>query len=342
MPRITLALGGLLSAALIVASAFGAPAATAAPASAAAEPTLGTVTVGGLHNSFDKSAFTYFVDALESGASMVEVDVWTALGKWTVSHSNPVSHDNNCEKATRYDQLRKQNRNQDLRSCVDNIKAWHDRHPQHEPLLVKVEMKAGFQNDQGYGPDEFDAVWRGRLGGALFRPADLMAGRHVTPDAASRAHAWPSMSALRGKVIVLVLRGTAESDGLPTEVEYAEYLRAAPGTAVGFPIAKRESVTGDPRQRYAAALRPWFVAFDGDAAAFARLTPAQRAFYLDNRYLFVGTDAHGLPPGVDRANPTSAQARAQLLTLACAGGTVASSDWYRVAGWATGAPRGAC
>lgn len=335
MPRTP---GMALSAALAIAAL----AVPAAPAAAAAEPTLGTATVGGLHNSYEKTAFTYFVDALESGAGLVELDVWTNLGKWTTSHSNPVTSDNNCEKATSYAQLRKQVRNQDMRSCVDNIKAWHDRHPDHPPLLVKVEMKGGFTNDRGYGPDEFDAVWRGRLGDALFRPADLTAGRHATPGAASRAHAWPTMNALRGKVIVLVLRGTAENDSLPTETEYAQYLRGAPGTAVGFPIAKRESVTGDPRTRYAAELRDLFVVFDGDAAGFARLSAAQRAFYTDNHYLFVGTDSHGLPPTVDRANPTTAQARAQLLAAACAGVTVASSDWYKVPNWSTTTPRSTC
>lgn len=335
----SVALAGLVGAALTIVSA---PAASASVTAAVAEPTLGTSTFGGLHNTYDKGVYKYFVDALESGAGMVEIDVWTALGKWTVSHSNPITSDNNCEKATTYSQLRKQNRNQDLRSCVDNIKAWHDQHPDAPPLLVKVEMKAGFQNDQGYGPDEFDNVWRGRLGNALFRPADLMAGGFATPDAAARAHAWPTMSALRGKVIVLVLKGTAESDNLPTEVEYANYLRSTPGTAIGFPMVKRESDTGDPRARYDAALRDWFVVFDGDAAGFAALTPAQRAFYSDNQYLFVGDDAHGLPPGVDRANPTQAQAQAQLRTFACAGGSVASSDWYHVVGWAAAIPRSAC
>jgi hypothetical protein len=150
------------------------------------------------------------------------------------------------------------------------------------------------------------------------------------------------MDALRGKIMVMVLRGTAENDDLPTETEYARYLSAAPGTAVGFPMVKRGSATGDPRLGYAPALRDWFVVFDGDAAGFAALTPAQRTFYTDNRYLFVGTDAHGLSPGADRANPTSAQARAQLLTLACAGGTVASSDWYRVTSWSGAVARSGC
>lgn len=336
-PRTIAIAAGLIAVALASTST---PAASAA--GVAAETTLGTATFGGLHNTFDKSAFTYFVDGLESGAGMVEIDVWTSLGKWTVSHSNPISSDNNCEKATSYSQLRKQNRNQDLRSCVDNIAAWHNQHPDHAPMLVKVEMKAGFANNRGYGADEFDNVWRGRLGSALFRPADLMAGRFATPDAATRAHAWPTMSALRGKVIVLVLRGTAENDSLPTEVEYAEYLRSTPSTAIGFPMVKRESDTADPRARYDAALRDWFVVFDGDAAGFAALTPAQRAFYIDNQYLFVGTDSHGLPPGADRANATPAQAHAALLALACAGGTVASSDWYKVPGWSTVVARSGC
>jgi hypothetical protein len=314
----------------------------AAPPAAAAEPTLGQAAVGGLHNTYAKTAFTYFVDAVASGTRMVEVDVWTTFSRWYVSHSLPFGNDNNCEPGDRMDLLRRQPRNRDLRSCVDNIKAWHDANPGHEPLLVKVEMKGGFQADQGYGPEQFDAVFAGRLGAALFRPADLLAAGYPTPDAAARANAWPAMSGLRGRVLVVVMRGTAENDSLPTEVEYAGNLSARPATAVAFPVAKRDGATGDPRTRYPADLRPWFVVFDGDAASFAALSPAQRSFYVDNRYLFIATDAHALAPALDRYRPTAQQARERLVRLACLGATVVSSDWYAVPGWHGTAPRGGC
>jgi hypothetical protein len=321
------ALAGLIAASLAAGSLAASPA-------SAAEPTVGQATVGGLHNSYEKSAFPYFADALSSGARLVELDVWTTFSRWYVSHSNPLGNDNNCAKGT--------TRNQDLRSCVDNIRAWHDANPGHQPLFIKLELKAGFQDDQGYGPDELDAVFSSRLGGAMYRPADLLAGGQATPDAAAKANAWAGMSAMRGRVILTVLKGTVENDSLPTDVEYAGYLRAHPTTAVGWPIAKRESATGDPRTRYAAELRPWFVVFDGDASSFAALTAAQRAFYVDNRYLFIADDAHAVPPAIDQRNPTPAQARERLVKLACLGASIVSSDWYTVPGWQGTAPRGGC
>jgi hypothetical protein len=96
----------------------------------------------------------------------------------------------------------------------------------------------------------------------------------------------------------------------------ATHLATRPTSAAAFPLVKREGATGDPRTRYAAALRPWFVAFDGDAASFAALSAAQRAFYVDNRYLFVATDAHAMAPAIE---PLPAHAGAGARAVGAAG-----------------------
>lgn len=298
----------------------------------AAGPTLGEVAISGLHNSYQRSAFARLSNALALQPGMIEIDVWTTFSAWTVAHDQPFLNDNNCTSTSGAV-------NQGLRTCVDNIAAWHAANPGHKPLLIKLELKVGFQDDQGVGPDELDAVFSSRLGSAMYRPADLMRGVHATPDAAARANAWGEAEALRGRVILLVLKGTAENDSLPTDIEYARHLQANPTTAVGFPFVHDGVATADPRTRYDATLRPWFVVFDGAATSFAALTAAQRAFYSNNRYLVVATDSHAVAPPLSRTNPTTAQAQARLALLGCAGASVASADWYTVPGWHLTVPR---
>jgi len=305
----------------------------AAPTPAAAvSPTLAEVAVSGLHNTYQRSAFPRLANALALNPGMIEIDVWTTFSAWTVAHDHPFWNDNNCASTTGAV-------NQGLRTCVDNIAAWHNANPGHPPLLVKLELKVGFQDDQGVGPDELDAVFRTRLGAVMYRPADLMRGVHATPDAAARANAWGGADELRGRVVLLVLKGTAENDSLPTEVEYARYLRANPSTAVGFPFVHNGVSTSDPRVRYEATLRPWFVVFDGAATSFVALTEAQRAFYSGNRYLVVTTGAHQVAPALSRTSPTTTQAVDRLRLLGCRGASVASADWFTVPGWHLTVPR---
>ncbi|HWM03644.1 MAG TPA: hypothetical protein VNP92_15020 [Actinophytocola sp.] len=302
------------------------------PASAQA-PTLGEVVISGLHNSYQKSAFAHLTDALGTGVGMIEIDVWTTFSSWTVNHDHPFWNGNNCTSASG-------STDQGLETCVDNIKSWHDSDPDHQPLLIKLELKAGFQDDQGVGPDELDAVFDDRLGSAMYRPADLMGGAHGTPDAAAAANAWGAAADLRGRVILMVLKGTVENDDMPTEVEYARHLSANPASAVAFPFVHDGIGGADPRTRYDAALRPWFVVFDGGANTFANLTPAQRAFYVDNHYLTVTTNSHEVAPALDANNPTPQQAADRLRLLGCLGSSVASSDWYQVPDWHRTEPRG--
>lgn len=295
-------------------------------------PTLGQVAVSGLHNTYDKSAFSNLSGALATGTGMIEIDVWTTFSSWTVAHDQPFENDNNCTSSTGA-------RDQGLRTCVDNIAAWHQANPLHQPLLIKLELKVGFQDDQGVGPDELDAIFRTRLGAAMYRPADLMAGVYATPDAAARANAWRPADELRGRVVLMVLKGTLENDSLPTDIEYARYLRANPATAVGFPFVHNGIASTDPRSRYDSTLRPWFVVFDGPATTFAGLSATSRAFYSANHYLLVTTDSHAVSPALSRTSPTSQQAIDRLRLLGCLGSSVASADWYTVVGWHLTVPR---
>ena len=336
---------GLLAAAL-------APAQAAAPGSAdPGQLPYSSATWVGVHNAYEKGKYSYFADALDSGAGMLELDVWTnVFGRsWRVSHSNPVGNDNNCENAANPAELRTKSRNQDLGGCLADMRAWHDAHPGHRPILIKVEMKDGFQGKNGRGPAALDALLSAKLGDALYRPADL-AGGQPNLDTATRTSGWPARSALAGKFVIELIPGTVEEgnpfDTLWTDREYGTYLRdlAAAGRlreAGAFP-AVHGATAGDPRTRYAdAGIRPWFVLFDGDASAYAGGS-IDTSWYDRNHYLVVMTDAQGVAPAIDGTNPTETQARDRVALLAGRSASVVSADWYPLpAVLATVVPRGA-
>ncbi|WP_327279283.1 MULTISPECIES: phosphatidylinositol-specific phospholipase C domain-containing protein [unclassified Streptomyces] len=321
-----------------------------APAGAAADlPYAGSTGVG-VHNAYEKAKYPYFADALDSGAAMLELDVWTNFfgSSWRVSHDNPFGNDNNCENAATPAQLRTKSRNQNLAGCLSDIRSWHDAHPGHRPVVLKLELKDGFAANLGRGPAELDALLNSKLGDALYGPGRLAAG-HLDLDTAARAGAWPGRAAMAGKFLVELIPGTLEEgnagDTLWTDREYAQHLRTLAtggrlGEAAAFP-AVHGAAAGDPRTRYAdASLRPWFVVFDGDASAYAGGS-IDTAWYDRNHYLLIATDAHDVAPAIDGVHPTEAQARDRVALMAAHHASIASADWYPLPSvLATVVPRG--
>lgn len=322
----------------VTAALLALPAATTDAAAAEPSASYAATTSVGVHNAYDRAKYPYFADALDSGAALLELDVWSnGFGgrAFRVSHANPVANDNNCEGATSAARLRTGSRNQPLAGCLADIRAWHDAHPGHRPVLLKVEMKDGFNANSGRGPAELDALLTAKLGDALYRPGDLL-GKHADLDEAVRAGGWPARSALAGKFVVELIPGTVEennpADRLWTDREYATHLRdlAAAGrigSAAAFP-AVHGAVAGDPRTRYAdPAIRPWFVFFDGDASTYAN-GGIDTGWYDSRHYLVVMTDAHKVPPAIDITRPTEAQARERVALMARAHASFATADWY--------------
>ncbi|MFE0589662.1 phosphatidylinositol-specific phospholipase C domain-containing protein [Micromonospora echinospora] len=323
----------LTSAALVVALLV-----TGSPATAAGPTTrISASTTVGTHNAYERATYTYLAQALDARPGMIELDVWPDIitKQWRVSHSNPLGNDNNCVAATSADQLYTGTRNKNLEHCLDNIRLWLAAHPDAGPLHLKLELKTGFSARTGQGPAQLDAVLAARLGNRVYRPAELRGG-HASLDAAARADAWPTRQQLAGRVIVHLIPGTVEqgnpTDSLWTDVEYARHLNAlaAAGTlanAQAFP-AVHKAQAGDPRTRYAeAALRPWFVVFDGDATAYVT-GGIDTSWYGANHYLLVMTDAQNVPPAVGDTDPVAARAR--VAELAAEHASVASADWAAI------------
>lgn len=303
----------------------------------AASPKFSGTTAIGTHNAYDKAKYTYFAQALDSGASLLELDVYvdSLTHRWRVSHSNPLGNDNNCEAAKTPGDLYSKSRNQDLGSCLDNIAAWNQLHPDHPPIVFKVEMKVGFNNNAGLGPAAFDTLVSQKLGDSVFKPADLLGGTYSSLDAAARADAWPARDSLRGKFLFELIPGTVEQsnpfDHYWTDKEYGEHLRdlyAAGniGRAQAFP-AVLGAADGDPRtSRYDASIRPWFVFFDGDAAAYVN-NGYDTSFYSANHYILIATGADGVSPAISSTNPTDAEVAARLALLAGDHASLITSDW---------------
>ncbi|MGK5498388.1 phosphatidylinositol-specific phospholipase C domain-containing protein [Streptomyces sp. URMC 125] len=326
----------------------------AAPGAGAADPgslPYSGATSVGVHNAYEKSRYTYFADALDSGASLLELDVWTNFSGrgWRVAHDNPLGNDNNCENASSAAELRSKPRNQSLAGCLADLRAWHDAHPGHRPILLKIEMKDGFAANLGRGPAQFDALVSAGLGDALYRPGELAAG-YATLDEAVRQRGWPSRDALAGKFLIHLIPGTVEEsnpfDPLWTDREYAAHLRdlAAAGNlarAAAFPAVHRAGA-GDPRtSRYSdPSLRPWFVVFDGDASAYVS-GGIDTSWYAARNYLLVMTDAHAVAPAISATRPTEREALDRVALLAAERASFVTSDWSALPSvLATVVPRG--
>jgi hypothetical protein len=291
----------------------------------------------GIHNTYDDtSQFPFLANALDTGASLIELDTWVDpfTHEWKVSHSNPLGNKNNCVDAATPADLYRGGANKDLGSCLDDIRIWLGAHPGHPPVMVKLEMKAGFDATVGLGPAQLDALVQAHLGSDVYRPADLLGG-YPSLDAAARAGNWSSRASLAGKVILEAIPGTFEMnnpfDHLWTDTEYARYLNGLQaagnlGAAQIFPSVLG-AASGDPRTRYPdPTLRQWFVVFDGDAHAYVD-GGIDTSWYDANHYLLVMTDAQNVSPALSDTAPSQADATARVAQLAGAHASFVSCDW---------------
>jgi hypothetical protein len=321
-----------------VTASFATPRAQADTVSSA---TLAGVTGVGIHNTYnDTTNYTYLANALDTGTSLVELDTWANVltGKWNVSHDNPLGSSNNCVQASTAASLYTGNRNQNLDSCLDDIRIWMLAHPTHGPIMVKIEMKNGFDNTLGLNPTEFDSYVKAHLGSTLYTPADLLTKPDGTLypnlDAAAQVGNWATYGSLEGKVIVEIIPGTFEQAVDPSstwvDVVYAQHLldlynRGGIATAAVFPSVLGAQA-GDPRARYSnTALRPWFVVFDGDAGTW--VSDGNTQWYDANHYLAVVTDAYDVSPALSSSDPALADAQARVAELAADGASYVSTDW---------------
>jgi hypothetical protein len=320
----------LAQSAVLTAAALAAVLATATLAQAASPDAKEShVTAVGVHNTYDPAAYPHLVDALDAGSGLIEIDIWTFnLGvKWRVSHDLPlVTMSNNCT----WGGPRTTNRNQGFDTCLDNLKDWHNANPGHKPIVVKIEMKNGFNVQAGDSAGDFDNLLKAKLGSAIFTPGQLL-GDYPTLDAAAKADNWPSRAQMAGKFIFEIIPGTFERqnpfDNLKTDVEYGRWVRDNPKTAQAFP-AVLDAQTGDPRTRFTeTTIRPWFVIFDGNATSYVG-GGVDPQWYDDNHYFLVMTNSGDVAPAITGRAPDTAAASQRVADIAHAHASIVSTDWY--------------
>ncbi|GGP22070.1 Ca2+-dependent phosphoinositide-specific phospholipase C [Silvimonas iriomotensis] len=175
------------------------------------------------HNCYQKQYAPTFTSALNS-VRTVEVDFWDqqdavsggSAKHWFVRHDAGTlfqsGNDNNCTG----DGTGKN----DLQACLNDIKAWSDANAAHFPIIVVLDKKQGWSKASSQRtPADLDELVSKTFGSALFTPADLKnfigSSGALQTDIAGKA--WPSATALAGKII-LVLNHT-ENQRLS---EYAE------------------------------------------------------------------------------------------------------------------------
>ena len=301
---------------------------------------LAAATSVGVHNTYDQAAYTYLDQALDAGSTLIELDVWVNpfTHKWNVSHDNPVGSSNNCVQTSTLAGAYTGNRSQNLDSCFDDIRVWLQAHPTANPVMIKLEMKAGFDQTIGMGPAAMDSLIAAHLGGLVYKPVDLLTkpdgGRYPDLDTAAKAGNWPSRSALQGRAIVEAIPGTFEMsnpfDHLWTDVEYADYIK---GLQTADAVADAEifpsvlgAQSGDPRTKYGdTTIRPWFVVFDGDANTY--VNDGNTEWYNTNHYLVIATDAYNVSPALSSTDPSLSDAQARVALLASDSASFVSTDW---------------
>ena len=315
-------------------------AAVTLPTPAAADPTgLAHATAVGIHNTYSTSVFPHLAQALDTGTGLIELDVYadTITKQWRVNH-DLIGQSNNCTTASTAAQLYTGSTGQNLNTCLDDLRIWGAAHPQHAPVIVKVELKIGFEANKGLGPAQFDALLASKLGSALYTPTNLLTKpdgtRYASLDAAAQADNWPTRDAAAGKFIFEIIPGTVELgnpfDTLHTDVEYGDYLRDHNGAGEAFP-ADLGAAAGDPRTKYSSDIRGWFVVFDGDAATYIS-SGIDTSWYDGHHYLLIMTDAYNVAPALAVNSPSVADAQARVALLAHDHATIVSTDWASVPG----------
>lgn len=225
----------------------------AAPAPSRREPRFNEVFRLATHNSYwvkRDNVVEAFASGVQQrlldqlvfeGARSVEIDVHKdtpvlpLLGppephNWTVYHTDKQSN-SLCTP---------------LRECLKHLRLFHHVLPQHEAVVVILELKeiVDYNFDDQHTPKHLDDILRQELGDLVYTPADFLrrcpAGS--TMRACAKRAGWPTVSELRGKFLVAVIGNWSQAALGGHGVEgWAHYATRGGGVRdrLGFPMASR-------------------------------------------------------------------------------------------------------
>ncbi|MEG3145962.1 Ca2+-dependent phosphoinositide-specific phospholipase C [Sphingomonas sp. RT2P30] len=211
-----------------------------------------------------------------------------------------------------------------LADCLAEIAGWSKAHPDHLPIILMIEVKedapARDRNCVGLCADGWTRLkrqLRDAIGSALLLPGDV-------------GTAWPTLGALRGKVMVMLLddedharsyRAATDRDGDDVIFTAARPAKRAP-LRVG--AHDRIAILPDPRDpRIADARRAGLLVYtraDADTEKARHADPRRREAAFASGATFVSTDFPSVDPrfpgyavhfdhGFARCNPVTARRR---------------------------------
>jgi hypothetical protein len=162
-------------------------------------------------NSDEARALRYgyrtLTEQLESGIRSLEWDVRLRRGRFELTHVPVVDHSSVAP---------------DVERALEELRLYSVHHPRHLPIVILMEIKSDWMMLdpalQPVGTAELralDQLIEGKLSDRLHRPRDLVAQVQSRGDVepgmslrqAVQTHGWPSLPALRGKVLFVLHAG---------------------------------------------------------------------------------------------------------------------------------------
>ncbi len=136
-------------------------------------------------------------EQLDIGVRQFELDIYRNGLSFDVFHAPLVDDVSTCPE---------------LGGCLGTLKAWSDTHPAHHPLLVMIEPKDAFPEDD---PADFYDLLEGEI--LAVWPRDrIVAPGDVQGDAesvaAGVAEGWPTLGETRGAAIFTLLDGNRHQE----------------------------------------------------------------------------------------------------------------------------------
>lgn len=190
----------------------------------------------GTHNSYSGGKRGGILRQLDSGVRQLELDVlWTPRQSFQIGHGLPgweVDHSDGNPPTN------------GLEDWLRLIADWGCRHPDHAPLTLVIDAK----NDLREQIELFDALLRRCFGDALFTPGDLAGG------------AWPTVDALRGRIVVVLSGDHASRQAYARKgtVAFAEYQAGSSSELEASPFYAASAGTPVPAgRRQGKLLRLW-------------------------------------------------------------------------------------
>jgi hypothetical protein len=209
-------------------------------ASTHAQPAYNELRQKSSHNSYQR--YEAVLDQLiYHRIRSLEFDIHNGKSGWSKVAGNWfVYHDDNEPQTTCHR----------LSDCLDELRAFHLAHPNHEAVTVWLDLKEPFET--GRMPQDLDNRITTHLPSTwLFKPSDVMAacpGVNSLQAALTGACTWPSHAELRGRFIIVLTGGDVSSSTSKLNTYVSNGATAT--SRVGFIAPDLTSTSGISAKQY--------------------------------------------------------------------------------------------